>query len=237
MGGAQISVIIPVLGEGDRVGEQLAALRALEGGPESEIVVVDGDPAGGTLREMRDADARPLTAPPGRGVQMNAGAAASRGRFLLFLHVDTLLPERAFPRIRETLATGERLCGAFRLAIVSPCRSHRVAGRLATLRSRLTREPYGDQGLFVAREHFQAVGGFRPLPLLEDIDFVRRFKRAGGRVRMLPDVARTSARRLFREGLFYCALRNTALVLLFDAGVPAEALSRFYPLCPGGDRR
>jgi rSAM/selenodomain-associated transferase 2 len=232
MAEGRISVIIPVLDEGGIIADQLAALRALEDGPRCEVLVVDGDPAGSTLREIHAPDVRGLVAPRGRGSQMNAGARESQGDILLFLHADTTLPARAFPRIRETLASGERRCGAFGLRMDSPRRSHRLAGRVASLRSRLTREPYGNQGLFLAREHFFAAGGFRPLPVLEDVEFVRRFKRSGGRVAVLPETATSSDRRLAREGLLYDVLRNTALRALYAAGVAPESLGRFYPACP-----
>lgn len=224
-------MIIPVLDEAGVIGEQLASLRSVEGGADCEVVVVDGDPAGSTLRAVRTPGVVTVTAPCGRGAQMNAGAAASHGDALLFLHADTRLPPRGLAIVGETLRGGERVCGAFSLAFDSARRGDRLVARIATLRSRLTRAPYGNQGLFLARNHFDAVGGYRPFPILEDVDFVRRFKRSGGRVVLVSDAVTTSSRRLVREGLALNVLRNTALLLLFAAGVSPSRLSRFYPAC------
>jgi GT2 family glycosyltransferase len=97
-----------------------------------------------------------------------------------------------------------------------------------SLRSRLTRIPYGDQTIFIKKTVYQELGGFRDIPLMEDVDLMRRLKRAGGRIVILPQKAVTSPRRWQKEGIVYCTLRNWFLIVLYLFGVPPQRLARFY---------
>jgi rSAM/selenodomain-associated transferase 2 len=159
---------------------------------------------------------------------MNAGAALSGGKTLVFLHADTLLPghwqEMAETALRESAIVG----GAFDLAIDSERFSLKVIAAAASLRSRITRIPYGDQAIFVRREYFQRIGGFRELPLMEDVDLMRRIRQQGNRITILPAKALTSARRWEEEGALFCTLRNWLLITLYVMGVSPERLARFY---------
>ncbi len=226
--GVTVSIIIPVLNEEACIGEAIGHIRSLSGGEAAEIVVADGDPAGGTLLAIPDGTVRKLLSEPGRGRQLNRGAGAASGEVLIFLHADTKLPPEALISIGETLRDHRLAGGAFDLAIDSPRSVFRLIERVASIRTRLTRIPYGDQAIFLRRARFQCLGGFRDLPIMEDVDLMRRLKQAGGRIAILPDRAVTSARRWEQEGVLTTTLRNWSLVTLFLLGVDAGRLARWY---------
>ncbi len=222
------SVIIPVLHEHAVISETIGRIRSLDHGESAEIIVADGDPAGGTLRAIADRAVRKLLSEPGRGRQLNRGAGAAFGEVLIFLHADTKLPPDALSRIGETLRDETLAGGAFDLAIDSPRRVFRPIERIASIRTRLTRVPYGDQAIFLRRAWFGSLGGFREIPIMEDVDLMRRLKHAGGRIAILPERAVTSARRWEQEGILFTTLRNWSLVILFLCGVDAPRLARWY---------
>ena len=218
-----VSVVIPVLRDTEAAKGLLAAVPVT---PEVEIIVVDGD---------RDEDldryvgtrpgARLVRTTAGRGHQMNVGAAAGCGEWLLFLHADSQLPAdwlRAF----RTLGDGV-VGGWFRFALDDHSWQARVLERLVSWRVRLFRLPYGDQGLFLRRRQFQRMGGYRELPLFEDVEFVRRLARLDEVVE-LPLVLRTSSRRWRRDGWIRRSARNVTLVMLYFAGVSPAWLERRY---------
>ena len=215
--------MVPVLADSEAAGRLLAQLQPE---PNVEIVVVDG---GGDERLARMAVEHPrvrlLRATPGRAHQMNVGAAAASGEWLLFLHADSRLPSGWHEAIarNDQSVTG----GWFRFALDDEAWQARVIERLVSWRVRRLRLPYGDQGLFVRRTVFGSLGGFRELPLLEDVEFVRRLVRSG-RVRELPLLLRTSVRRYRRDGWFRRSSRNLAIVGLYFAGVSPQRLARWY---------
>ena len=141
-----------------------------------------------------------VLSPRGRGCQMNEGARHATGEILLFLHADTTLPPAGIERLVSAMDTGAFVGGAFDLAIDSEALSMKWIARAACIRSRLTRLPYGDQALFFEREHFRAMGGFRDIPIMEDVDLMRRIKKTAGRICILPEKVNTSPRRLGRRG-------------------------------------
>ena len=222
-----VSIIIPVYREADAIGATLAALPAAGLARTDEVIVVDGDCQGRTLSRIDDPRIRKLGSPLGRAVQMNAGAAVARGAVILFLHADTRLPDGGLDRIGEAVIRGAD-AGAFTLEIDSGRPAFRLIERAVRLRTRLTRIPYGDQAVFVRRPVFDAIGGFREIPLMEDVDMGRRLIRAGRVPVILTDRAATSARRWEREGLVRCTLRNWALITLYLAGVSPDRLARYY---------
>jgi len=169
-----------------------------------------------------------LLSPKGRGRQQNRGAGAAHGGVLLFVHADTILPCRAFERIGEVMADTSCAGGAFDLAIDSPRPAFRVIERVASLRSRATKIPYGDQAIFLRASRFRMLGGFREIPLMEDVELMQRVKRRGWKIAIIPEPVLTSARRWEKEGLLYGTLRNWCLVTLFYCGVSPERLARFY---------
>ncbi|PKN34118.1 MAG: glycosyl transferase [Deltaproteobacteria bacterium HGW-Deltaproteobacteria-19] len=224
-----ISVIVPVSGEESVIGERIRSIRAVEAGESPEIIVVDGDPGGGTLKALAEPDVIGLLSPRGRAIQMNRGAERATGRILLFLHADTDLPNGAFTMIRRAMADESAAAGAFDLSIRSPRAAFRIIERVSSRRSRITRIPYGDQAIFLRSPYFREIGGYGEIPLMEDVELMRRIKRRGDRVVFLKARVSTSARRWEKEGILRCTLRNWALVGLFLLGVPAGRLARYYP--------
>lgn len=216
-----LSVIVPVLDDRAAAERLLAQI-----GPDSdvELLVVDG----GHDEELERAAAgraRFLRAPAGRPRQMNAGAAAARGDWLLFLHADSMLPDRWLHTFRACTANAD--AGWFRFALDDPAWQARVIERGVRWRVRRLRLPYGDQGFFIRRNLFQELGGYRDLPLMEDVEFIRRVA-PRARLIELPIAITTSARRWRRDGWFRRSARNLALLTLYFLGVPAGRLARWY---------
>jgi rSAM/selenodomain-associated transferase 2 len=224
-----ISIIIPVLNEQDTLRSTLSSLAALEGFEHAEVLVVDGDPNGSSVYDIPSEKMIALISPKGRGIQMNAGAEKAAGEILLFLHADTRLPDNALLRILESRTDKALAGGAFDLGIVAAHPFFRVIEKTASLRSRMTRLPYGDQALFIRRNWFAIIGGFKPIPVMEDLDLMKRLKQAGGRIQIFPDRVGTSARRWEKEGMLSCTLRNWMLLCLYHAGVSPEKLAALYP--------
>lgn len=224
----RISVIIPVFCEQAVINETIAAVRRLRGGDAAEIIVVDGGAGGETLAAIRDAGIQKVRSEKGRGRQLNRGAAGARGDVLLFLHADTVLPPAAFERIAEALRDDGCVGGAFDLRIDSRRAGFRAIETVANLRSRVTRIPYGDQAIFIRASCFRGLGGFKEIPIMEEVDLMRRIKRQGLRIFIFREPALTSARRWEKEGLLFGTLRNWFLMALYLCGVPPERLDRFY---------
>lgn len=218
-----LSIVIPALNEAPHLPATLARC-GLAG---AEVIVVDGGSTDGTAARARALGARVITSAPGRGRQMNAGAAEARGDILLFLHADTLLPEGFAGRVVRTLARPGVVAGAFRLAIDAPGAGLRLVELWAGWRSRGLQLPYGDQALFLGAREFRRLGGYRDMPLMEDFDLVRRLRRRG-RVVTLPQAARTSARRWQSLGVFRTTVVNQLVVAGYLAGVSPARLARWY---------
>jgi len=224
------SVIVPVYREETRInvlaGQVLELAR--RDGAAVEVIVADGGPGSTTLAAIRVPGIIPVKSRPGRGVQMNAGAAAASGRILLFLHADTVLPGKAFSLAESLLEDGHLAGGAFDLALDDPALVFRLIGRVASRRSRLTRIPYGDQAIFVRAGLFRSLGGYREIPLFEDVDFMRRLKRGNFAIGFIDRPVVTSARRWKKEGVVRATLRNWVLAAAYLAGVAPERLAGHY---------
>ena len=223
-----ISVIIPVLNEAASINGLISHLRSHAPVDTVEIIVVDGDPAGSTIKAISHPAVIPAVAATGRSIQMNHGAARASGDALLFLHADTLLPTGAFARIRETFRNANCSAGCFELGIRSDRNVFRITERYAALRTRITRIPFGDQAIFIRREYFERMGGYREIPIMEDVDLMRRIRSRGGRMRIIPEKVMTSARRWEQDGVLYVTIRNLMLQALYCCGVPPARLARYY---------
>ncbi len=225
-----LSIIIPVLDEEGCLDAALSNLEEVLGGPGMEVIVVDGGSRDRT-REIagNHSRVRVLSSPPGRGPQMNRGAKDSSGDVLLFLHADVLLPEGAGRLIESALGREGVVGGYFKVkTIAAPGRSRlfKLLLKTADWRSRFARYPYGDQAVFVRRELFERLGGFRDFPIMEDLDFARRLRRAGRIVRLDASV-RASGRR-WEKNMLANFFKLKTLPLLFRLGVPPRRLVRFY---------
>ena len=226
-----ISIIIPVFHEEAIINDAIARLRAdlPEGSQRGvEIIIVDGSPDGETVAAVRGG-AEGIVSRKGRAAQMNAGAGAARGDVLLFLHADTVLPEGGLGQIASVMEGGRFAGGAFDLGIADPRRVFRVIEGAASRRSRLTRAPYGDQAIFMGRDYFFRMGGYSDIPIMEDVDMMRRVKRSGGKICIIDAKVQTSPRRWIREGIAACTLRNWTIMLLYLLGVSPARLAKWYP--------
>lgn len=222
-----ISVVIPVLYESEMIQAAVAHLRGLAGEKTIEIIVVDGDPAGSTIRTIDDRAVITATAPRGRARQMNNGASRASGDIIVFLHADTLLPHDALVKIRSAVTQGYGT-GAFGLGIRSDRWIFRITEKYVALRTRFTGIPFGDQAMFIRRDLFRKIGGFADIPIMEDVDLMKRIRKRGEPVCIIPDKVTTSARRWEREGILYCTFRNWMLQILYTCGVSPDRLARFY---------
>ena len=224
----KFSIIVPVLHEVLRIHGLIEHLDHLDSDQPSEIIVVDGSPDNETIAAIRSDTVITLTSETGRARQMNAGASIARGEILLFLHADTQLPGGALRQISSVIDQGNCVGGAFELGIQSDKLIYKALARWASLRCRFTRIPYGDQAIFIRRDYFDKIGGYKDIPLMEDVELMRRIKKLGDDICVLSDRVMTSPRRWEEEGFFYVNVRNTMLALLYFLGVPPERLARFY---------
>lgn len=216
-----ISIVIPTLNAADALAETCAAL-----GPVAEVVVVDGGSSDATRRVAERLGCRVLSAPRGRGAQLAAGVAAACGDWLLLLHADTRLqPGWALTAARHMAHAPDR-AGYFRFALDSQDHRARRLERAVAWRCRILALPYGDQGLLIHRALLAQIGGIRPLPLMEDVDLVRRLGRR--RLAALDGVALTSAAKWQRDGWARRSARNLLCLGLWFAGLSPAALERLY---------
>ncbi len=225
--GARVSVVIPALDEAASVERALASVRDAD-----EVIVVDGGSQDSTVSRARSAGACVLVSARGRGIQLHHGAERATGDWLVFLHADTAL-EAGWKDALLTLPP-ETVGGAFRFAVDSPRPAFRVLEWGVASRCRLFRLPFGDQALFARRPSYERLGGFRPFPLMEDVDFVQRLRGVGPLSFPRPR-AFTSPRRWERHGFVGATLRNGWLLAQFAAGRRPEQLARGYrpPLSEG----
>lgn len=221
-----ISVVIPTLDAAATLQRTLSPLvPAAVDGLVREVVVADGGSTDATLELAEDAGARIVATQRGRGVQLAAGCAAARGPWLLVLHADTELAEGWAQATADHIARRADKAGYFRLALDDRGVRARLWERGVALRCRAMALPYGDQGLLLSKTLYDAVGGFRPLPLMEDVDLARRLK---GRLVPLAATAVTSAERYRRDGYLGRSTRNAVLLARYLAGADPERLARAY---------
>jgi rSAM/selenodomain-associated transferase 2 len=200
----------------------------LDAGRDLEIIVVDGAQEKDTLKAIRSNRAIKISSEKGRAKQMNSGASVARGEVLIFLHADTELPIHALKKIDSLLERREYVGGAFDLGIKSDKWIFKVIGKLASWRSRFNKVPFGDQAIFIRREYFNRIGGYKEIPLMEDVELMRRIKKSGDKIEIFHDRVMTSPRRWEREGVIYCTLRNWILQTLYFLGVSPHKLIQFY---------
>ena len=227
-----ISVVIPTFNAEATLGPTLAALvPAVVHGVVREAIIADGGSTDATCAIAEAAGTHLVEAERGRGTQLDAGAAMARGDWLLFLHADTVLEPSWVEEARsfiERVETGRRAHAAasFSFALDDDGIMPRLLEALVHLRCLVFGLPYGDQGLLISRRLYDRLGGFRPLPLMEDVDLVRRLKRR--ELVMLKSRAVTSGERYRREGYLLRSLRNLACILLYYLRVPPRVLVRLY---------
>ena len=215
-----LSIIVPTLNEAGRIGGLVDAVRSAE----VEVIVADGGSDDNTRTIAASHGARVIIAPRGRGSQLNAGAALARGRSLLFLHADTTLPGDFQRIVRRTLDNPAVAVGAFRFKLDRRGVLLRGVEVAVQLRCDLFSTPYGDQALFMRRDTFTRLSGFASIPLMEDIDLVRRARKIGG-VTVVDAPAITSARRWEVVGVVRMTAINQACVIGFAMGMSPQRLA------------
>lgn len=223
-----LSVVIPTYNAAGGLAPTIQALvpGALSG-LVSQLVVSDGGSTDATLAIADAAGADVVRGPRGRGVQLARGAEAARADWLLFLHADTVLEAGWEGETRQFIAEADgQVAGCFRFGLDDRRRRARLVERVVGLRCRIMALPYGDQGLLISRRLYDAIGGYRPLALMEDVDLVRRIGRR--RLVVLPIRAVTSAERYRREGYLRRTTRNLACLGLWYAGLAPERIVRLY---------
>lgn len=229
---AMLSIVIPTLNAGVTLPRTLSALvpGAIDG-LVKEVIIADGGSGDATVEIADAAGATLISAERGRGCQLAAGAAEARGDWLLFLHADTVL-EDGWENEVGTFITGAALEGdleraaCFRFALDDRGLGARVLEAFVATRCTLFALPYGDQGLLISRRFYDRLGGFGTMPLMEDVDMIRRIGR--GRLWSLRHAAVTSAERYRREGFVRRSVRNFTCLAMYYLKVPPRVITRFY---------
>ena len=223
-----ISIIIPVFNEEKGIIRAVDHLSRIQDDNVLEIIVVDGNHKGNTVLFLRDRKVIALKSEKGRARQMNSGAKKARGDILLFLHGDTLLPNNAIEQIGEVMKLGRYVAGAFDLGLDNQRWSLNLIAAVASMRSRITRIPFGDQAIFIKRSYFKKIGGFCNIPLMEDLELMKGIRRRGDKIHIIPLKVTTSARKWEEDGIIYTTLRNWLLQFFYSCGISPERLVRYY---------
>ena len=228
MNSIEFSIIVPAFHEGGNINDLIECLNRLDSDKNIEVIIVDGAQEKDTLEAIHSSHVIKISSEKGRAKQMNTGASIARGEILIFLHADTELPIHALEKIHSILERKEYVGGAFDLGIKSSKFIFRVIEKLASWRSRLNRIPFGDQAIFMRREYFDRIGGYKEIPLMEDMELMGRIKKSGNKIWIFYDRVMTSPRRWEKEGVIYCTLRNWTLQALYLLGISPHKLAIFY---------
>ncbi len=221
----KLSVIIPTFNEEKRIAKCIESVKKIN---PLEIIVVDGKSSDSTKELAADLGAIVLESERGRGIQLNKGASIAEGDFLMFIHADSILTD--FKKEDFYSFMDSYPCGFFRLRFDHDSFSVRLVEFFANLRARLFYLPYGDQAIFIKKDLFEKIGGFKPYPFLEDLEFVKRLKEYS-KIKMFRGTVIVSSRRINKGYPFspiIVSLRNVLIALLFQLGISPYKLLRFY---------
>lgn len=219
-----LSVIIPAYREKEHLADLLTQIA---GDEDTEIIVAV---SGGDTESRATAarfNVKLVESEKGRGAQLHQGALAATGKNLMFCHADTILPDGWKESVTKTMEQPGVAGGGFRFSINSPLLKYRVISAGTNLRVAVSGLVYGDQALFTSREIYETVGGFRPLPVMEDVDFVSRLRKIG-KIVIVDREIKTSARRWEKDGAFNRLLLNTVMIFLYLIGVSPERLVKLF---------
>ncbi|PSF36673.1 glycosyltransferase [Aphanothece hegewaldii CCALA 016] len=222
-----LSIIIPVLNEADQIETTLSPLI---GNKDIEIIVVDGGSQDKTVEIVQKLGIQVILCPQkakGRALQMNLGASVATGEILLFLHADTRLPEKYPEAITQTFCDPNVIAGAFELAIDGEEKSLRWIETMVKMRSRFLSLPYGDQGIFLKSSVFREMGGFAPMPIMEDFELIGRLKKRG-KIFIVSQSVVTSGRRWQKLGVWRTTIINQMIIIGYYLGISPTQLAHWY---------
>ena len=224
-----ISLIIPVFNEASIIEEYLSKIPIRS---DLEVIIVDGQSDDETvaLCEKIQLKFKPkivISPLKGRANQLNFGASLAIGQILCFLHLDSQLPSDYFTQIEKLFSYPQAIAGAFSLAIDAPQIPFRWLEKLVNWRSRLFSLPYGDQGLFLKTSVFKKMGGFAPMPIMEDYEFVQRLKKQGT-IYISQASILTSSRRWQKLGILKTTLINQGIILGYYLKINPKILANWY---------
>lgn len=223
----KISIIIPVYKEENNINKTIENIYKTQNNIDFEIIVSDSEQNQSTLNAITNKNIIKVVSNKGRAKQMNTGSFYANGDILLFLHADTILSVDSLVKIEKVINSGF-LAGAFDLKIDSNKFIFRIIERVSSIRSRLTKIPYGDQGIFIKKDIFDRLGKFKEIPLMEEVELMITLKKKNHRIFIINSPIITSARRWKKEGIIYCTLRNWLLITLYLLGVSPNQLVKFY---------
>ncbi|MBF0622396.1 MAG: TIGR04283 family arsenosugar biosynthesis glycosyltransferase [Magnetococcales bacterium] len=223
-----LSIVIPTLNAKNSLQATLDRLNEETISWTSEIIVVDGGSKDGTTTIVTQNDCHLVRSPPGRGCQLGKGAEEAQGEWLLFLHADTLLSDNWQQSVSDFIQRkeAEHQAAVFQYALNAEGKKARRIEKIVAWRCRLLALPYGDQGLLIHRCLYDTLGGYRAIPLMEDVDLIRRIGRK--RIHFLSARATTSAIRYERGGFTMRPLLHIVCLILFFIGVSPEIISKIY---------
>lgn len=219
-----VSIIIPTLNEEESIPLLLENLASQEG--DFEIIVADGGSADNTLTICKSyPDIKIISSEKGRALQMNKGAEIARGDTLLFLHADTLLPRKGIKTIENVMNDDKFAAGSFFVRFDHEDRVLSFLARFTRINNRYL--TWGDHGIFIRRSIFNEIGGYKNIPLMEDLEIQKRVRRRGKFIK-LPLPVTTSSRRFIKNGILRQKLLNIALIMAYEIGVSPARIKRFY---------
>jgi rSAM/selenodomain-associated transferase 2 len=233
----KLSIIIPVYRESAIISATLHAVLDMKIPIPFEIIVSDGESPPTTLHHLQSdktflpaAPIKLISAPRGRGCQLNAGAKAAAGEWFFFLHADTRMDQKGMDLMikvwRDHVA--RYFCGAFDLHIDSERKIFRMIEKTASVRSRLTKIPYGDQGIFMSQKLFEKINGFPNVPIMEDVGIMSKIKKQAVTPVFIAHPVSTSARRWEQQGVLFTSVRNWILIGLYLFGISPRVLAKYY---------
>lgn len=223
----QVSIIIPVFNESN-INKVIDSIIANKSSVDYEIIVVDAED-GTTIKQIDNKDVITSTAQKGRSFQMNKGFKLAGGEFLLFLHADTTLPNNGLELVVKTLeAPSPYSAGAFDVHIDGENKVVDKISKFVSWKSRFLKQPTGNQAIFVKKEVFENIGGYREISFNEDVNFIEKLKRKKHKIEILEEPVLTSARRWEEEGLVKSVAKNIILQVLYYAGVNPNKLAKYY---------
>jgi rSAM/selenodomain-associated transferase 2 len=227
-----LSVIIPALNAERTLPRTLSALLpGMIDGVVREVILVDGGSTDDTITIAEAAGVDIVRSERGRGQQLIIGADRARHSWMLFLHADTALGDNWYEDARRFIQSANTIdpkprAAAFKFALDDVGVRPRLLEYAVWLRCAVLRLPYGDQGLLISKEHYRRIGGYRELPLMEDVDLIRRLK--AGELAFLESQALTSATRYQRDGYARRSFRNLSCLAMYYANVPLAVIERRY---------